>query len=130
MNIVKNYGSLLGRVLISAIFLMAGLSKITAYAGTQAYMESLGVPGALLPAVIALEVFGSLAIIIGYKTKIAAFLLAGFSVVSALIFHNNFADQIQSALFMKNMAIVGGFVFLMVNGAGLLSLDNKLASKK
>ncbi len=129
MNIVKNYGSLLGRVLISAIFLMAGLSKITAYAGTQAYMESLGVPGALLPAVIALEVFGSLAIIIGYKTKIAAFLLAGFSVVSALIFHNNFADQIQSALFMKNMAIVGGFVFLMVNGAGLLSLDNKLASK-
>lgn len=130
MNIVKNYGSLLGRVLISAIFLMAGLSKITAYAGTQAYMESLGVPGALLPAVIALEVFGSLSIIIGYKTKIAAFLLAGFSVVSALIFHNNFADQIQSALFMKNMAIVGGFVFLMVNGAGLLSLDNKLASKK
>ena len=115
--------------MISAIFLMAGLSKITAYAGTQAYMESLGVPGALLPAVIALEVFGSLAIIIGYKTKIAAFLLAGFSVVSALIFHHNFADQIQSALFMKNMAIAGGFLFLMVNGAGLISLDNKLANK-
>ena len=83
-------------------------------------------PGALLPLVIALEVFGALAIIIGYKTKVVAFLLAGFSIVSAILFHNNFDDQMQAALFMKNIAIAGGFMFLVVNGAGLFSIDNKL----
>ena len=126
MKLINNYGSLVGRILISVMFLMAGISKITGYAGTQGYMEAMGVPGALLPLVIALEVFGALAIIIGYKTKLVAFLLAGFSIVSALIFHNNFADQMQVALFMKNIAIAGGFMFLMVNGAGPLSIDNKL----
>ena len=75
-----------GRVLISAIFLVAGLNKVTGYAGTQAYMESMGVPGALLPLVIVLEVFGAIAIIAGWRTRLVAFLLAGFSVVSALLF--------------------------------------------
>jgi putative oxidoreductase len=126
MKLINNYGSLVGRILISVMFLMAGISKITGYAGTQGYMEAMGVTGALLPLVIALEVFGALAIIIGYKTKLVAVLLAGFSIVSALIFHNNFADQMQVALFMKNIAIAGGFMFLMVNGAGPLSIDNKL----
>ncbi len=123
MKFINNYASLTGRILISAIFLMAGISKITGYAGTQGYMEAMGVPGVLLPLVIALEVFGALAIIIGFKTKITAFLLAGFSIVSALLFHNNFADQMQAALFMKNIAIAGGFLFLVVNGAGPVSLD-------
>lgn len=126
MKLINTYGSLAGRILISAIFLTAGISKITGYAGTQGYMEAMGVPGALLPLVIALEVFGALAIIIGYKTKVVAFLLAGFSIVSAILFHNNFADQMQAALFMKNIAIAGGFLFLVVNGAGPFSIDNKL----
>lgn len=126
MKLINNYGNLVGRILISVIFLMAGISKISGYAGTQGYMEAMGVPGALLPLVIALEVFGALAIIIGYKTKVVAFLLAGFSIVSAILFHNNFDDQMQAALFMKNIAIAGGFMFLVVNGAGLFSIDNKL----
>jgi putative oxidoreductase len=126
MNIINNYGSLIGRILISVIFLMAGISKITGYAGTQGYMEVMGVPGVLLPLVIALEILGALAIILGFKTKITAFLLAGFSVVSALLFHNNFSDQMQATMFMKNIAIAGGFLFLVVHGAGALSLDNKL----
>jgi putative oxidoreductase len=126
MKLINNYGNLVGRLLISVMFLGAGISKITGYAGVQGYMEVMGVPGALLPLVIALEIFGALAIIIGYKTKVVAFLLAGFSIVSALLFHNNFGDQMQAALFMKNIAIAGGFMFLVVNGAGLFSIDNKL----
>ena len=92
-------------------------------------MEAMGVPGSLLPVVIIFQILASLAVIVGYKTKIAAFLLAGYSILSALIFHLDFADQIQTAMFLKNFAIAGGFLFLVVNGAGLLSIDNKLANK-
>ncbi|MFK8011712.1 MAG: DoxX family protein [Marinicellaceae bacterium] len=125
MKFLNIYSNIIGRILISLIFLMAGINKIFAYTATEGYMQAMGVPGVLLPLVILLEVIGALAIIIGYKTKLFAFLLAGFSMVSAFIFHFNFADQIQSALFMKNMAIAGGFLFLVSNGAGLVSLDNK-----
>jgi len=124
MNFIQNYSSLVGRLLISVVFLMAGISKISGYAGTQGYMEAMGVPGALLPVVIALEVLGAIAIIIGFKTRIAAFLLAGFSLVSAMLFHYNPEDQMQMILFMKNIAIAGGFLFLVANGAGLVSIDN------
>ncbi len=126
MNFINNYGSLVGRVLISMIFLMAGINKISNYAGTQAYMDAMGVPGMLLPLVILLEVLGAIAIIIGYKTKLVAFLLAGFSVMSAVLFHADFSNPMQMALFMKNISIAGGFLFLVVNGAGKISIDNKL----
>lgn len=129
MNLMNNYGSLVGRFFISIVFFMAGMSKITNYVGTQGYMEAMGVPGALLPLVIALEILGALAIIIGYKTKVSAFLLAGFSLLSAFMFHNDFSDQVQSIMFMKNIAITGGFLFLVVNGAGKISVDNKLSDK-
>ena len=112
-----------GRVLMSAIFLMAGISKLGSYAATQGYMESMGVPGALLPLVILLELGGGLAVLLGWQTRISAFLLAGFCIVSALIFHANFGDQMQSILFMKNMAMAGGFLFLVAGGAGAWSLD-------
>ena len=92
-------------------------------------MESVGVPGQLLPLVIATEVLGSLAIIMGFKTRWVAFLLAGFSVVSAILFHSNMADQMQSILFMKNIAIAGGFLLLVAHGAGALSLDNHFSKK-
>ncbi len=124
MKAIENYGNLVGRILISVIFLTAGASKIPGYEATQGYMEAMGVPGALLPIVIATELLGAIAIIIGYKTRIVAFLLAGFSFVSALLFHFNFADQMQSILFMKNVAIAGGFLFLVANGAGYVSIDN------
>ena len=130
MKVLVNNASLMGRILISLIFLLAGFDKIFAYAGTQGYMQAMGVPGVLLPLVIALEVLGAIAIIVGYKTKLAAFLLAGFTIMSAFLFHFNFSDQTQSALFMKNIAIAGGLLFLVANGAGLVSIDNKSSKEK
>ena len=75
--------------------------------------------------VIATEIFGGLAIAFGWKTRTTAFLLAGYSVLTALVFHHNFADQIQMIMFMKNVSIAGAFLLLTVNGAGRISLDNK-----
>ncbi len=121
--ILKASTQLTGRVLISAIFIMAGLNKISGYAGTQGYMESMGIPGALLPLVMLLEVGGGLAVLLGWQTRIAAFLLAGFSVLSALIFHANLGDQMQSILFMKNLAMAGGFLFLVAGETHVWSMD-------
>jgi putative oxidoreductase len=117
-----------GRVLMSVIFITAGVSKIGAYAGTQGYMESMGVPGGMLPLVIALEIGAGLAVLLGWQTRISAFLLAGFSVLSALIFHANFGDQMQSILFMKNLAMAGGLLMLVANGPGSWSVDARLQS--
>ena len=114
---------LAGRVLLALLFFYTGLGKIGAYTGTAAYMSSSGVPGFLLPLVIALEVGGSVAIIVGWHTRIVASLLAGFTLLSALIFHTHFADQTQLIMFMKNVSITGGFLFLVAHGAGPLSLD-------
>lgn len=119
----------LGRVLLAAIFLLAGLNKIGSYEGTAAYMNSMGVPGALLPAVILLEVGGALAIIAGLFTRITALALAGFCIVSGLIFHSNIGDQMQFILFFKNFAMAGGFLILAVHGAGAWSLDAKRAAR-
>ena len=116
---------LAGRILMGGIFLIAGLSKIGGFAGTQAYMESVGVPGALLPAVIALEVGGALLIMAGLWTRLAALALAGFTLTAAVLFHANFADQMQQILFMKNMAIAGGFLLLAAKGPGAWSLDER-----
>jgi putative oxidoreductase len=125
MNNTENFADLAGRILISLIFLLAGLQKIGGYEGTQAYMAAMGVPGALLPLVIALEVGGAIAIILGWRTRIVAFLLAGFSIVSALIFHRALGDQMQFIMFMKNLAMAGGFLFLVARGAGEWSLDGR-----
>lgn len=114
---------LTGRVLISAIFIMAGINKISGYAATQGYMESMGVPGALLPLVILLEIGGGLAVLVGWQTRIAAFLLAGFTVLSALVFHASFSDQMQSILFMKNLAMAGGLLFLVAGRRHDWSVD-------
>ena len=120
------YLSLLGRVGLSLIFIISGWGKIGGYAATQGYMESMGVPGALLPLVIALELGGGLAILAGVATRWVAIALAGFSIISALIFHANFADQMQAISFWKNVAIAGGFLMLAVNGPGPLSLESRL----
>ena len=121
---ILNAGTqLTGRVLISAIFIMAGINKISGYAGTQGYMESMGVPGELLPLVIRLEVGGGLAVLLGWRTRIAAFLLAGFTVLSALIFHANLGDQMQFILFMKNLAMAGGLMFLVAGRRHDWSID-------
>ena len=128
MNTPNNVADLLGRILISAIFLQAGLGKIAGYSGTQGYMEAMGVPGALLPLVIALEILAPLAIIVGWRVRVAAVLLAGFSVLSALLFHRPAGDPTQAILFMKNLAMAGGFLFLLARGAGKWSLDARRAA--
>jgi len=116
----------MGRVLLSLIFVTSGFSKISAYSGTQGYMEAMGVPGALLPLVIGVELLGGLAVMLGWHTRIAAFLLAGFSLLSAFLFHANFGDQMQMIMFMKNISIAGGFLMIVSLGAGAFSLDSYL----
>ena len=125
---MEKASQLIARIFLGHIFLLAGLSKINAYEGTQGYMDMMGVPGALLPLVIVLEVAGGLAIIAGWKTRYTAIALGVFTVVAAAIFHNNFADQMQMIMFMKNIAITGGLMLLAVHGAGAYSLDNRRAS--
>ena len=120
---------LVGRVGLAAIFLLAGLNKIGGYEGTQGYMASAGVPGELLPVVIFLEVVGALFLIAGFQTRITALALAGFSVLSGLLFHFNLADQMQFILFFKNLAMAGGFLVLAANGAGAWSVDAKRRSQ-
>ena len=127
ISTLQKVSELAGRTLLSALFLIAGLGKISAYGATVAYMAALGVPSALLPVVIVTEVLGGLAIILGWQTRIIAFLLAGFSLLTALIFHNNFADQIQTMMFLKNVSIAGAFLLLVANGAGPLSLDRRFS---
>jgi putative oxidoreductase len=124
---VKNVSELAGRSLLSLLFLLSGVGKLGAYAATAAYMSSFGVPSVLLPVVIATEVLGATAIILGWQTRITAFLLAGYTLLAALVFHINFADQIEMIMFLKNVSIAGGFLLLVVNGAGPLSLDRRLA---
>ena len=120
---------LIGRIFLAAIFFMAGLNKISGYAGTQGYMESQGVPGMLLPAVIALEIIAPILLVIGWQTRYAALALAGFTLLSGFLFHFNFADQMQSIMFMKNIAITGGLLLVFAHGAGALSLDAKAGRK-
>jgi len=116
--------NLAGRILLAHIFILSGLGKISGYAGTAAYMESMGVPGALLPVVIAVELLGGVALVVGYQTRWAALGLAVFSILSALIFHNNFADQAQLINFMKNLSIAGGLLVLAQIGASVPSVDS------
>lgn len=123
-EMINNSATLLGRALISVMFIMAGYSKIGGYEGTQGYMESMGVPGSLLPVVIALELLGGIAILIGYQTKIVAFLLGGFTFLAAIIFHSDFSQQMQMILFMKNLAISGAFLLLFVHGPGRWAVNS------
>ena len=116
---------LTGRVLISGVFLLSGFNKIGNYDGTVGWMESFGLPGFLLIPAIILEILAPLLIIIGYQTRIAAGALSLFCIATAIIFHTDFSDQMQFVAFMKNLALAGGFLFLVVNGAKGYCLDKK-----
>jgi putative oxidoreductase len=116
---------LAGRILIALIFITAGYGKIGGYGATQAYMAAMGVSGALLPLVILTELGGGLLLALGLFTRSAAAALAGFTLLSAFLFHGNSADQMQQIMFMKNLAIAGGFLLLVTNGPGKISLDSR-----
>jgi putative oxidoreductase len=129
MNTLQIFAAPTGRFFLAIMFFMSGLTKISQYAGTQGYMEAMGVPGFLLPLVILTEALGGLAIILGWKTKYVALALAGFTVLSAILFHADFSNQAEMTNFMKNIAIAGGFLTLFVHGAGAYSLDNRAIKK-
>lgn len=114
---------LVGRLMLALIFVLAGIGKISDPAGTAGYMQAMGVPTLLLWPTIVLELLGGLAIAVGFKTRYAALALAGFSVLAAIIFHSNFSDQIQSVLFLKNIAMAGGLILLAVGGKTAYSMD-------
>ena len=116
---------LIARILISTLFLLNGIFKISNYEGTVGWMESFGLPGILIIPAIILEIIGPILIIIGYQTRIAAASLSLFCVATAIIFHNDFSDQMQLTAFFKNIALAGGFLFLVVNGAKGYCLDKK-----
>ena len=127
MNQLQAFSALLGRLFLAMIFIQSGLSKMSDYAATQGYMDAMGVSSALLPLVIALEVLGGIAIVIGFKARLVALAMAGFSLLSALLFHTNFSDQTQTIMLMKNIAIAGGFLMIVAHGAGAYALDNRNA---
>ncbi len=116
---------LIARISISILFLLNGIFKINNYEGTVGWMESFGLPGILIFPAIILEIIGPILIIIGYQTRIAAAALSLFCVATAIIFHNDFSDQMQLTAFLKNIALAGGFLFLVINGAKGYCLDKK-----
>ncbi len=122
--------ALVGRLLMAYIFLMAGWGKINGYDATAGYMEMMGVPGGLLPLVILVEIGGGLALLAGFQTRIVALVLAIFTLVSGMIFHVGGATPAEitnnSIHLMKNIAIVGGFLFVMLQGAGQFSIDHAI----
>ena len=119
--------SVASRLLMAFIFIMAGWSKIGGFEGTQQYMQSVGVPGGLLPLVIVVELGGGLLLLAGLFTRATAAVLAGFCVISGILFHFHPADQMQMIMFMKNLAMAGGLLQFVINGAGAASLDRRLA---
>ncbi|MDU8925986.1 DoxX family protein [Alisedimentitalea sp. MJ-SS2] len=125
----------IGRFMLALIFIMAGAQKITGYAGTQAYMDMMGVPGALLPLVILTELGGGIALLLGWQVRIVAFLLAGFTLLSGLVFHflpslgmEGMEAQTQMISFMKNVSIAGGMMMIVALGSGAYSIGNRRTS--
>ena len=123
MNNILDFSA---RFLISILFFLNGIFKINNYEGAIGWMEGFGMPGILLTPAIILEILGPILIIIGYQTRIAAALLSLFCIATAVIFHNDFGDQMQLTSFLKNIGLAGGFVFLVINGPKDFSLDKKI----
>jgi len=121
---------LIGRILLSALFLIEGIGKISMQEDVMMYMENYGIPGILfIPAVI-LEILFPLLLIVGYKTKLAAFVMALFTFTVAIIFHTDFSKGMEMVFFLKDLAIAGGFMIIIVYGPGKISIDHYFKSKQ
>ncbi|MFW0700458.1 DoxX family protein [Pantoea sp. R13S299] len=130
MKKFEDVGLLVARILMPILFITAGWGKITGYAGTQQYMEAMGVPGFMLPLVILLEFGGGLAILFGFLTRFTALFTAGFTILTAFLFHSNFAEGVNQLMFMKNLSIAGGFLVLGLVGPGAYSIDRLISKRK
>lgn len=127
MKKLEDTGLLVARILMPILFIVAGYGKMgDAYAGTQQYMQAMGVPGFLLPLTILLELGGGLAILFGFLTRTVALFTAGFTILTALLFHTNFAEGVNQLMFMKNLTIAGGYIVLAIAGPGGFSIDRIL----
>ena len=122
---MANFFDFISRIFISSIFLLSGYNKIFNYKNTVVWMEGFGIPGFLLWPTILLEIILPILIIIGYRTQISAILLAMFCIATAVIFHFDFANQMQTIAFLKNFALAGGFLFIAVHGPKDWSLEKK-----
>ena len=122
---MSNLIDFVGRLFISALFLLSAYNKILSIDGTMGWMEGYGIPGFLIYPTIGLEIILPLFIIIGYNARLSAGLLSIFCVITAFIFHYDFADQIQIIAFLKNIGLAGGFLFVVANGTKEWSIDNK-----
>lgn len=120
-----NYLAAVGRLLLAIMFIISGLGKIMSPEATQGYIASVGLPLPMLSYLlaIAVELGGGILLVFGYQTRIVSLVIAAFTLVTALVFHNNFADQNQMIHFLKNISITGGLLQVAAFGAGALSLD-------
>ena len=131
MDQLQKFAAPVGRLLLALIFIISGFGKITGYDGTAAYMASKGMPmiGVLLPLTILTELGGGIALVAGFKARWVALALAGFSLLSALIFHDfwNVTDAMQhmgqQINFMKNVSMAGGLLMVFSLGAGSYAVD-------
>ncbi|GLS87845.1 membrane protein [Cypionkella aquatica] len=123
MDKLTQYAPLIARIIIGGFFLLAGIGKLGDVAGTAGYMQMVGLPGFLVWPAIIFEIVLGLCMIVGFKTRIVALAGAAFCVVTAVLFHNNFADQTQMIMFLKNFSIAGGFLMFFAHGAGAVALD-------
>jgi putative oxidoreductase len=121
---------LIGRILLAAIFVLSGVGKLGAPAATQGYIAAMGMPAPLLGflGAVAIELGGGLLLLVGYRTKLVAAVLAAFCIVTAFIFHHALADQNQMIHFLKNFAMAGGLLQLVAYGSGRISLDGRIAA--
>ena len=122
---MANLIDLIGRLLISALFLISAYNKIFSIDGTMSWMEGYGIPGFLLYPTIALELILPLFVIIGYQARVSAGLLAIFCIVTAFLFHFDFVAQMQTIAFLKNLGLAGGFLFIVANGTKDWSVDRE-----
>ena len=122
---MSNVFDLLGRILISVLFIISAYNKILSIDGTMSWMEGYGMPGLLLYPVIAFEIILPLFVIVGYNARISAALLAIFCIATAFIFHLDFSDPMQKISFLKNIGLAGGFLFIVANGTKDWSVDRE-----
>ncbi|PIT86589.1 MAG: LysR family transcriptional regulator [Candidatus Magasanikbacteria bacterium CG10_big_fil_rev_8_21_14_0_10_43_6] len=128
---LNTYGPLVARILLAALFIVSGVGKIFGFAGTAGYIASVGLPAGNLLAVIAIivEVGGGILLLIGWQGRLAAWILAGYSLLTAAIFHNNIADQTQLISALKNISIAGGMLMVALYGTGPFSVSCKCNGK-